>query len=239
MSLVDTILEEVAAVRRTGRVPTLLFDIDSTLISTKPRNAAIAREFAKLGAHLHPAVPRLSDCRPDEMGWLVSDALRARGCDDQEVLDALMAHWFRRFFSGESLTHDVEVPGAAAFVREAHDAGALVYYLTGRDAPGMGEGTVTSLARLGFPLWRGRVVLHLKPHRDVPDRAYKAEAIADVRSHLGPVVATFENDPGNANLFAEAFPEAMNVWMQTECAPDAEAPSSKLLALADFTRDRV
>ena len=237
MSLLDEIEQRVHAEVRQGRVPILIFDIDSTLISTKPRNAAIAREFAELGAELHPAVSELSTCEAREMGWLVSDALRARGCDAPEVLDALMAHWFRRFFSGDILVHDVEVPGAVAFVQAMHEAGALIYYLTGRDAPVMGAGTVQSMHGLGFPMFRGRVVLHLKPNRSVGDKAYKRGALADVRSHRGPVVATFENDPGNANIFAEGFPEAIHVWMQTEWAPDAEEPSEVLRRLGDFRRD--
>jgi hypothetical protein len=237
VSVLDDVLERVVQERAAGRVPTVLFDIDSTLVSTKPRNAAIAREFASVGAELHPAVARLASCGPEEMGWLVSDALRARGCDEPEVLEAMMAYWFTRFFAGDVLVHDVEVPGAVAYARAVHEAGALVYYLTGRDAPNMGEGTVASLTELGFPLWRGRVVLHLKPHHDLPDRAYKSDALEDVRSHLGPVVATFENDPGNANLFAGAFPDAIHVWMQTECAPDADAPRPELVRIPDFRRD--
>ncbi|TNE90688.1 MAG: haloacid dehalogenase-like hydrolase [Deltaproteobacteria bacterium] len=235
MGVLDAILERIREERAAERLPIVLFDVDSTLVSTKPRNAAIAREFAAVGAHLHPAVERLADCQPDEMGWLVSDALRARGCEDEAVLEALMDFWFTRFFAGDTLVHDVEVPGAVAFARAVHDAGALVYYLTGRDAPNMGAQTVESLGKLGFPLWRGRVVLHLKPTRAIGDRAYKAGAVDDVRSHLGPVVACFENDPGNANLFVEAFPDAIHVWMQTECAPDADAPRPELLRIADFT----
>ena len=115
--------------------------------------------------------------------------------------------------------------------------GALIYYLTGRDAPVMGAGTVQSMHGLGFPMFRGRVVLHLKPNRSVGDKAYKRGALEDVRSHRGPVVATFENDPGNANIFAEGFPEAIHVWMQTEWAPDAEEPSEVLRRLGDFRRD--
>ena len=46
MSLLDEIEQRVLEEVKQGRVPILLFDIDSTLISTKPRNAAIARELS-------------------------------------------------------------------------------------------------------------------------------------------------------------------------------------------------
>ncbi|MCO4745845.1 MAG: hypothetical protein KC912_13710 [Proteobacteria bacterium] len=236
MSVLDSILDRVRSERQAGRVALVLFDIDSTLVSTKPRNAAIAREFAKLGGSIHPGVAELATVTADEMGWLVSDALRARGCEDEKVLQHLMDFWATRFFNGASLANDVPVPGAVEFATAVHEAGGLVYYLTGRDAPNMGQGTVESLGRLGFPLWRGRVVLHLKPTRSLGDREYKRAALDDVRSHLATVVATFENDPGNANLFAEAFPDAVHVWMQTECAPDADAPGDDLVRIADFTR---
>jgi hypothetical protein len=98
----------------------------------------------------------------------------------------------------------------------------------------MEVGTVAALRSESFPFWRGRCVLHLKPSFEMSDRAFKDDAIGDVRSYLGEVVATFENEPGNANLFLSAFPEALHFLLMTVHSPGAEAPDPKLIKSDDF-----
>ena len=50
----------------------------------------------------------------------------------------------------------------------------------------------------------------------------------------GAVVATFENEPGNANLFLDAFPDALHFLLLTEHSPEAEAPRPELIQTDDF-----
>jgi hypothetical protein len=66
------------------------------------------------------------------------------------------------------------------------------------------------------------------------DRAFKDDALSDIRSYKGRVIATFENEPGNANLFAQAFPDALHFWLLTLHSPDAERPSPVLIRSEDF-----
>jgi hypothetical protein len=66
------------------------------------------------------------------------------------------------------------------------------------------------------------------------DRAFKDDALADIRSYQGEVVATFENEPGNANMFLRAFPDALHFLLLTICSPEADAPASSLVQSADF-----
>jgi hypothetical protein len=82
--------------------------------------------------------------------------------------------------------------------------------------------------------WTGRCIVHLKPSFDMADRAFKDEALADIRSYQGEVVATFENEPGNANLFAEAFPDALHFLLETVTSPEPETPRPELIRSADF-----
>ncbi len=127
--------------------------------------------------------------------------------------------------------------GAVDFVNQVHKAGAFVYYLTARHLPDMGPATAASLLALGFPLLRGRSTLHLKPTRAISDKAFKFNALADVE-RLGTVVATYENDPANANLFLSRFPEAVNVFLDTVCAQDAPEPDPGLVRIPHFGRLR-
>jgi hypothetical protein len=217
------------------RLPICVFDLDSTLFSTANRNLAILREFASRHGGEHPHLLDIAERMGlDDMGWNVHEDLRRFGFAEAEVLAHLKSFWFERFFRDEYLTHDEPVEGAAAFVHACHARGALIYYLTGRHVGGMEVGTVRSLRVHGFPFWRGRCVLHLKPSFEMNDSTFKQEAIADLRSYHGEVVATFENEPGNANMFLRAFPDALHVLLETIHSPGAEPPARELLRARDF-----
>jgi hypothetical protein len=230
-----TVLASVENAAKRGRLPICVFDLDSTLFSTAPRNLAILQEFIEEHSGAHP---HLSDIGKriglDDMGWNVYQDLRRFGVEDARLLDRLKEFWFERFFTDEYVLHDKPVRGAAEFVLACHARGALIYYLTGRHVGGMEIGTVRSLRAQGFPFWRGRCVLHLKPSFEMNDAAFKDDAVADIRSYNGEVVATFENEPGNANMFMRAFPEAMHVLLTTIHSPEAEKPSAKLVLTEDF-----
>ena len=127
------------------------------------------------------------------------------------------------------------IPGAPEFVTACHDAGAFIYYLTGRHVGGMEKGTVNALVAHGFPLFTGKVACQLKPDYYANDREFKTAALDGVRALHGEVVATFENEPGNANLFFEAFPEAKHFLLDTVHSPEAEVPDPALIVVEDFT----
>ncbi len=77
--------------------------------------------------------------------------------------------------------------------------------------------------------------MHLKPNFDMKDKPFKEAAMEDIRSHRGEVVATFENEPGNANAFLEAFGDADHYLVGGVHSPEAEAPDSRLLLIRDFS----
>jgi beta-phosphoglucomutase-like phosphatase (HAD superfamily) len=229
------VLQRIEAAVRRDRLPLCVFDLDSTLFCTAPRNLRILQEFVREHAETHPhlldAAERIG---LDDMGWNVHEDLRRFGVDDRTLLARLRSYWLERFFSDDYLAHDLPVPGAAAFVHACHARGALIYYLTGRHVGGMEIGTVRSLREHGFPFWRGRCVLHLKPSFEMSDAAFKDHAMSDIRSYHGDVVATFENEPENAHLFLRAFPEALHVLLDTLRSPGAETPSRELVVTEDF-----
>lgn len=232
------VFARIEAALARGRLPICVFDLDSTLFTTAPRNLRILRDFIQAHVGEHPHLSELVErIGLDDMGWNVHDDLRRLGVDDPRVLDRLKAFWGERFFTDDYLRHDEPVPGAAAYVAACHARGALIYYLTGRHVGGMEIGSVRSLTEKGFPFWRGRCVLHLKPSFEMNDRAFKDDALSDIRSYQGEVIATFENEPGNANLFLRAFPEALHFLLLTIHSPGAEAPSKELVTSDDFRLD--
>jgi hypothetical protein len=229
------IFPRIDAALARDRLPIVVFDLDSTLFSTAPRNFAILREFVAANSGAHPLLADVAErIGLDDMGWNVNEDLQRFGFTEQEVLTRLKAFWFERFFRDEYLLHDTPVLGAVAFAHACHARGALIYYLTGRHVGGMEIGSVQSLRAHGFPFWRGRCVLHLKPSFEMNDSTFKQEAVLDLRSYRGEVVASFENEPGNANMFLRAFPDALHVLLETIHSPGAEEGSTDLLRTRDF-----
>lgn len=193
---------------RLSKDGTAVFDLDSTLFWTGKRHLRIAREFAELRPELAPIVAGL---RAIDIGYDCDLALRAAGWagDDGEFL----RFWGERYFTSEYLAEDEPYPGAVAYVAACAERGRVAY-LTGRAEPTMGAGTRDGLERWGLPSGE----LLMKPSVRLPDAAFKAEALR----RLHGVVATFENEPGNANLFARAFPDALHFLVRTVHSPDAE-----------------
>lgn len=230
----QSVLDAVSHTASQGTLPVVVFDLDSTLFSTRPRNLRILREFAAtVPEHkvLQTIVPTLV---PDDFAWDVTLPLTQRGLNDAALFKDLSAYWFERFFTDEYVLADTPTLGSVAYAQAVHDRGGFVYYLTGRDVHGMAQGTVAALTNHRFPFWCGRTSLHLKPSFDTDDTEYKREALADIRSHRGNVVATFENEPKNANMFRAAFPQGAHFLLQTEHSPDPETPHADIVEIPDF-----
>jgi len=216
-------------------LPVVVFDLDSTLFSTEPRNYRIISEFAAEHGAEYPGLQEMVDgLQLGDMGWGVSEPFVERGFEPPGFKTAISRYWGRRFFTNEYVVSDQPTPGAVEFAQECHRRGAMLYYLTGRHVSDMGAGTVQALTDHGFPFWRGRCSLQLKPSFEMQDKSFKDGALGDIRSNQGRVVATFENEPGNANLFMDAFPGALHFLLETIHSTKAEAPYPELLRSKDF-----
>lgn len=212
------ILDEVEA-RRAER-PVVIFDLDGTLYDNRPRTIRIVHAFA---ASLPPEKAKdaaiLRALRDAHLKYRLDDTLRPLGVSE-ETIDAATKRWRERFFTDAACADDVPHRGAVPFVRACFDRGATVVYLTGRDVPGMLVGTVRTLRDDGFPIGLPRISLVLKPTFEEPDTEFKVRMLPAM-GELGHVVATFENEPGNANLFRRAWPDSHAVLVETQYAPGA------------------
>lgn len=191
-----------------------LFDIDSTLMDTGERNLAILEAAREEMPALRAIWTRLDLASPF---WEITEPFRRAGLGDPELLGAVKAFWKERFFADEWLAHDRPYPGAAAFLRDLKDSGFTLAYLTGRHSPGMEEGTRRSFLEHGLPAGPAESFF-FKPDFAMGDREFKASVCRHIGA-LGCLVAALDNEPANANLFRQAFPRALVIWLDTVTSP--------------------
>lgn len=226
------ILSRVLAALRAGTGPRLAaFDLDSTLFDNRPRQVAILHEFAQ--AHGDSRLSQITAYDVD--GWDLRVALRHAGlarAEAESLHPALREFWRPRFFSSPYCLHDVEIPGAAAFVAQVRAAGAQVVYVTGRDES-MRDGTIQSLAQCGFPTPGQGAPLLMKPNPGLNDDQWKLQAHAQLRG-LGAVLAAFDNEPSHINGYARSFSGVEAVHLDTDHSGRPVEVLPSIPSVADF-----
>lgn len=233
-ALYARILERCRAISG-QHVPLVVFDLDGTLMDNRPRTHTILTELAaELRAEAHAAAEVLGNARVENVAYLLTETLRLIGVDHPEIVSRAEEYWRKRFFSDEYLKHDTAVDGGVAFARACYEAGATLVYFTGRDLPFMSLGSFGSLRDLGFPIGVIGTELVCKPDAKIPDERFKREEGIKL-PRIGRVVATFDNEPGNCNAFRELFPDADNVFVDTQHLPNAPKLSPEVHIVQDFS----
>jgi hypothetical protein len=226
--------EALARARAASPRGVAVFDLDSTLLDNRPRQARILREYG-----VRAGLPALERAAPEHWtSWDIADAMRQAGLPPAEVVRHLLAarrHWGERFFTSEYCREDVPIAGAAAFVRDVAAAGAIIAYVTGRPRR-MEAGTLAVFRRAELPLPAPpRVHLLMKPDQPLGDDEWKARA-AGLVSALGPVVAAFDNEPAHVNGYAMAWPGALCVHLDTDHSERPIEVLPGIPSIADFRR---
>lgn len=226
------VLYRIRACRQ--RAPRVLFDLDGTLIDNRPRTCAIFKRLSERWQSAYPELAQgLAAASPERLVFGSRENLARVGVDDPErVLEALQ-FWQDHFFRDELLCHDVPAPGALEFARQTYAAGATLVYFTGRDLTNMAVGTLQSLRDSGFPIGVPGVELVLKPDASTHDFAYKKQMMSEVERG-GEVVAGFDNEPANCNLFKRSFPRADVYLLDTGHLPGAPELDPEVRVLGSF-----
>ena len=228
-TVLDRVLERVRALP--GSV--VVFDLDSTVLDNRPRQARILREFGAAHgiAALAAAAPRhWSD-------WSITHAMRNVGLGSDEIArwgDEAKLYWRDRFFTSEYCRDDEPIAGARTYLESILAAGGIIAYCTGRHEA-MRAGTVDNFARLGYPLPGARVQLLMKPVFELSDDDWKTEAYARLKQ-LGGVVAVFDNEPTHVNGYRAGFPEATVVHLATDDSGRPVPLAEGVVSIKDFRR---
>ncbi|MCA1826278.1 MAG: hypothetical protein LC689_04990 [Myxococcales bacterium] len=202
----------LAAIRKDR--PAVAFDLDSTLLLNKVRQARIVREYGQgIGDQ------RLAACPPEAVvSWDLRDTARLCGLDPTEaekLYPEMKDFWRDRFFTSEYCQDDTPVAGAREYLERVLQAGGEILYITGRHEE-MGSGTIESFHRAGFPLPdTAGVQLWLKPQLADDDDAWKEICHARLRALRG-IAAAFDNEPTHVNAYKRSFPDAIVVHLDTD-----------------------
>ncbi len=230
--LLEKILERIESVKESGGNPQVVLDLDGTLFDNGPRTWCLVAEALEQGGYTD-AREKLNGVSNRMLPYLVTDFLAQAGVEDKAIIESVTKYWFERFFTDEYQKLDLPLEGSVEFVNALYDAGATLVYLTGRDVPGMLVGCADALRAGGYPVGLARTMMVLKPDFETKDLAFKTEA-ADFISQTGTVVAAFDNEPGNCNLFLEKWPDAYSVFLDTTCAPNPPELNSAALTIKNF-----
>lgn len=211
----QVLVRVLEAAAQAGPRGLVVFDLDSTLLDNKPRQARILREFGR-----HHGVEALLACVPDHFrDWSLRPPMLGCGLDEdrvQSLLPQVREFWLERFFTSDYCIDDIALPGAIEYVRRILDSGAQVVYCTGRHQPEMRPGTIDCFSREGFPLPdEQRVHLLMKPEFHMHDDAWKV-SVRQQLEELGQVVAAFDNEPTHINTYRQSFPDALCVHILTD-----------------------
>ena len=204
----------VDAARAVGAAALVAFDLDSTLLDNRPRQARILREYGAL----HGLEALAAHEAEHWQGWDARIAMAASGLGSdliEEHFVPFRSYWKDRFFTSEYCVDDRPIGGATDYVRAVLAAGARVLYVTGRHEE-MRAGTLVCFERTGFPCPDDRAVeLLMKPTLEEHDDLYKSRTYAILRER-GQMVAAFDNEPAHINGYREAFPDAIAVHLATD-----------------------
>ncbi len=233
--------ESRARIRGGGKPVKVVFDLDSTIFDVKPRSLRILKEFA-LTARARELSPEIADWALGLQGhkllYTMEESALANeipgGAEKARAfLKEAFRYWLARFFTHHYVTVDHPTPGAVDFVNRVVDAGGIAVYLTGRDWPGMGRGTVTMLEHFGFPVHPSVSQVLMKPNAGLDDAEFKDEALRELRTG-GNAVALFDNEPANFHVFEKNFPEAFLVFYHSNCSTKEARAVKRIYRIDSF-----
>lgn len=235
--MIMSILNEIYKKAQNASSPeaAVIFDLDDTIFDSRYRKLKIINDFADALSQPEDAERRnfLKKITLNDLGFNIRESLINKGMDDEPLLNDVVQFWHKEYFTNESCLHDQQVPGALEYVNAIHSCGVFVVYLTGRDVPGMLEGTKTKLPSAGFP-FDDRTLLICKPDSNTKDRDFKESALQDLEQRYN-VLAAFDNEPENVNVKMKILKNAEVVWLNTRYSNRLERPDECVNEIEDFS----
>lgn len=215
-----------------GLSPFILFDLDSTLFDNSPRVYKIIQDFIEEHRDIYPEhTEKMSYIRRQDIVWGIKENLKKINVHDEELVNKVIRYWYEKFFSNDYII-DVPLSGSCQFVKDLESSGVKIVYLTGR-FESMREGTEKNLLEHGFPLYENGENLVLKPNPKISDEEFKHQSMESMRK-FGDMLAGFENEPINSNIFQEHYPEADIFFLETNHSLNPPNLNEKIHTIKNF-----
>jgi hypothetical protein len=232
--VLDIIANKVDDAVSHGVLPHVIFDLDDTIFDAGSRTLHILQLASKIPEilELEPDLPsKLESLTSDKVLYHVMDTLELLGVRSAKAKNLISDYWWAHFF--ELCEVDDLVPGSQGYVQELHRLGADIIYLTGRHRLGAERGTLLSFEKNGFPIGE-RARLILKPEKSMCDFTFKHHATKDIPTK-DLIVAAFDNEPRQVNMFKSVAPQAHVVFMDRRHAGHPERPLPEIPWIKDFS----
>jgi beta-phosphoglucomutase-like phosphatase (HAD superfamily) len=209
--------------------PVVLFDIDSTIMNTSPRNYRILQEAEETLPYLKGVSGLI---RQEDIGWNLINAVNRILPLEKDQKAELHNFWKYRFFHDFWLAFDTPYKGIKDVLDWFLAQNIRIVYLTGRDRENMKFGTLNSFKKHGLPVGRETTFL-FKPNQKTEDLPFKKEAFEKV-GRMGTVLLAVENEPANANAMKKAFPGARIALIDTVTAPNPDQPDPEIILFRSY-----
>jgi hypothetical protein len=221
--------------------PLVVFDLDGTLFDVSYRTLEILRRFAEqkdIRQRFATELAMLEKLDPSDFKYSLEQNLNHVGITRHSERGAEFIHlaetlWFKSFFRDEFVLFDRPYAGAADCVHWFLNQGAHIIYLSGRDVPNMSRGTLQALERDGFPHNGPHVSMILKPDYNMDDLIFKRQSIETIQSE-GTVIAAFDNEPANVQLFIDQFPNAWSIHYKSAHAKPLPLSGPRFKAISHY-----
>ncbi len=223
------ILSEIHRRHQSGQKSLVVFDLDSTLFDVSPRIQKILQDFSQDKTHraqFPESCQILESIEMWKQDWGFKDALARAGLGDHhpDFHLAVKNFWSKTFFTNEYLEYDMPYDGACEYVQAVQAAGADISYLTGRDIPRMGPGSLSVLKKWKFPVGEEQAQLVLKPQKEMDDAQFKVDYFSPALKKQFSKIWFFENEPVNIDLVRKVHPDIEVVFFDSTHSGLSQAP---------------
>jgi hydroxymethylpyrimidine pyrophosphatase-like HAD family hydrolase len=231
----DVVLQKVRDAYNAQERPMVIFDVDGTLLDNRPRIRKILHEYADEELRrVRPQIAKvIKSLEVAQIRYQITDTFRDAQIDEEAIVNNGAVFWSQRFFTDDYLQYDAPTTGSVDFVRTLYSTGARIVYLSGRDVPRQLLGTVKALRDHGFPIGIQGTELIMKPTSQTQDAIFKQRVTSYLR-HYGKVIATFDNEPANCNVYKRAFGDAMVIRFAAPHSPNPPPLLPEVAELAEF-----
>ncbi len=234
MSTLELVYKRIEDSKNKGLKPLVVFDLDDTLIDCRYRKRFVLREFCALELNQKAwkdECDKVLSAKLESYEYRVADFLDNLSIDNIEFKSALEKYWLSKYFTNTYLAADEFFPGAIRSLEKMRSLGAEIRYFTGRDEPGMKEGTVKKLNEHGL-----NDKLFMKPKADIADDEYKVVFFKKVLEDFD-LVCFFENELRNLNPFVDQYPNSLFVWLDTLHSPNQPNKHVKIHTMTQWNQE--